>query len=215
MDTVPLVKWISLSLQAWFHQHESSPLNQYNSDNTAGTLRPLSVQQADCLTFFTGEIDPSAVKAHKDLVAALEDMHTWEVRHRIAEDLLKEMLQSRSEAAELSKKYDTRWISENEDQRLVAPPCEASGCAVFVMQWVQQLLSQAVDPGLRNRQHCMIIQVETDRQCDPLEHTQSRAKPSPIFAALQTLPHRPLCPAWQCWSLQTECRGCCWHCRHV
>ena len=87
------------------------------------------MQEVDCFTFFTGEIDPSAVKAHKDLVAALEDMHAWEVRQHIAEELLKEMLQSRSEAAELSKKYDTRWVPESEDQRLVAPPCEASGCA--------------------------------------------------------------------------------------
>ena len=48
------------------------------------------------------------MKAHEDLVAALNDMHTWEERHRKAKELLKEMLQSRSEAAGLSKKYDTR-----------------------------------------------------------------------------------------------------------
>ena len=52
------------------------------------------------------------MKAHKDLVAALEDMHTWKERHRKAKELLKEMLQSRSEAAELSKKYDTRWVQQ-------------------------------------------------------------------------------------------------------
>ena len=41
---------------------------------------------------------------------ALEDMHTWERRRCKAKELLKEMLQSRSEAAELSKEYDTRWV---------------------------------------------------------------------------------------------------------
>ena len=53
-------------------------------------------------------------------MAALEDMHAWEERHNSAKELLKEMLQSRSEAVQLSKKYDTRWVPENEDQRLVA-----------------------------------------------------------------------------------------------
>ena len=60
--------------------------------------------------FSAGTDAPSAVKAHEDLVPALEDMHTWEERHRKAKELLKEMLQSSSEAAELSKKYDTRWV---------------------------------------------------------------------------------------------------------
>ena len=46
----------------------------------------------------------------KYLVAALEDMHTWEELRCTAEVLLKEMLQSRSEAARLRKKYDTRWV---------------------------------------------------------------------------------------------------------
>ena len=70
------------------------------------TLTPLAVQQADCLTFSAGKFKPSTVKAHEDLVAALEDMHSWEHRHRKAKKLLKDMLQSRSEAAELSKQHD-------------------------------------------------------------------------------------------------------------
>ena len=50
------------------------------------------------------------MKAHEDLVLALEDMHTWEKRHCKAKELLKEMLQSRSQVAGLSKKYDIRWV---------------------------------------------------------------------------------------------------------
>ena len=45
-------------------------------------------------------------------MAALEDMHTWEECHRKAKELLKEMLQSRSEAACLSKKYGIRWVPD-------------------------------------------------------------------------------------------------------
>ena len=52
------------------------------------------------------------MKAHEDLVAALNDMHTWEEQRRNAEFLLEQMLLSRSEAEELkpSEKYDTRWV---------------------------------------------------------------------------------------------------------
>ena len=67
----------------------------------------------------TGSVRPSAVKAHKDLVAALEHMHTWKERQRKGEELLKEMLQSRSEVARLSKKYDIWWVPDAENQRLV------------------------------------------------------------------------------------------------
>ncbi len=87
----------------------------------ADTLTPLAVEWAKSLAISTGKFNPSAVKAHEDLVAALEDMHTWEERHRNAEELLKDMLQSHSEAAELSKKYDIWWVPEVDNQRLVAP----------------------------------------------------------------------------------------------
>ena len=76
-----------------------------------GTLRLLAVQSTDCNTSCTGHIAPSGVKAHGALVAALNDMHTWEEHHYHGKEMLKDMLQSRSEAAELSKKYDTRWAS--------------------------------------------------------------------------------------------------------
>ena len=78
--------------------------------SVAGTLTPIAFQSADCQTFCTGSFHPDACQAHEDLVAALEDMHTWEERHLEAKELLKEMLQSRSEAAELSKKYDIRSV---------------------------------------------------------------------------------------------------------
>ena len=73
----------------------------------AGTLRLLAVQ-VDWTTFCTGSVPPSAVKAHQHLMAALEDMLTWEQRHQIAEELLKDIRQSRSDIAGLSKKYGTR-----------------------------------------------------------------------------------------------------------
>ena len=50
------------------------------------------------------------MKAHEDLVAALEDLHTWDVRRHNTEELLKPMLQCCAEAARISKKYDTRWV---------------------------------------------------------------------------------------------------------
>ena len=37
-------------------------------------------------------------------MAALEHMHAWEERHRKAKELLKEMLQSRSEVAAATQK---------------------------------------------------------------------------------------------------------------
>ena len=82
-------------------------------------LRPLPVQQADCNTLSAGSLPPSAVKAHEDLVLALEHMHTCEELHHKTKELLKEMQQSRSEIVSLSKKYDTWWVPDVEDQRLV------------------------------------------------------------------------------------------------
>ncbi len=50
------------------------------------------------------------MEAHEDLVAALEDMHDWKNFHGKAKELLKEILQTRSEAARLSQKNDIRWL---------------------------------------------------------------------------------------------------------
>ena len=73
---------------------------------------------ANCDTSCTGLHRPSSVKAHKDLVLALEGLHTWEEHQRRIKELLKEMLQSRSEVAWLSRKYDIWWVPDTEVQRL-------------------------------------------------------------------------------------------------
>ena len=72
------------------------------------TPKPLAIQKSDCNTICAG-IHP-AEKVHALLMTGLQDVHTWKECHHKAEELLKEMLQSRSEAAELSKKYDARWV---------------------------------------------------------------------------------------------------------
>ena len=89
------------------------------------------------------------------LLVALQDMHLVELRHRITEGLLKEMVQSRSEAAELSKKYDTRWVQGPEGSEAGHTP-KVQLLAVQGKQWVQQLLGQAVAASLRQSQHCLI-----------------------------------------------------------
>ena len=50
------------------------------------------------------------MKAHGDLVAALEDLHNWEESRRKATELLKETVQIRSEAARLCEAHDIRWV---------------------------------------------------------------------------------------------------------
>ena len=54
-------------------------------------------------------------------MAALEGLHAWEERSHTAKELLREMLQSRSEALGLSKKYDIWWVPVHDNLRFVAP----------------------------------------------------------------------------------------------
>ena len=65
----------------------------------------------------------------------MEDMHTWEERYGTAKELLKEMLQSRSEAAELSKMYDSRWVSRKVN--INGPPHRVRLLAVTGNHWAQ------------------------------------------------------------------------------
>lgn len=53
---------------------------------------------------------PTAQQAYDNLIKALEDQAGWEARAKQAKLLLNDMLQSRKEAAELSKRYDIRPI---------------------------------------------------------------------------------------------------------
>ncbi len=51
---------------------------------------------------------PTPQQAHETLVQALQEQASWEQRARTAKELLKELLTSRREAADLAAQYDTR-----------------------------------------------------------------------------------------------------------
>ena len=57
---------------------------------------------------FAGMQPPTVDQAHEQLVGALQDMLSWESRAKTAKELLKDMMTSRREAAELATKYDIR-----------------------------------------------------------------------------------------------------------
>lgn len=54
---------------------------------------------------------PTPQQAHETLVQALQEQASWEQRARTAKELLKELLTSRREAADLAAQYDTRYNS--------------------------------------------------------------------------------------------------------
>lgn len=51
---------------------------------------------------------PTAQQAYENLILALQDQATWEQRAKNAKALLNDILRSRKEADELSKKYDIK-----------------------------------------------------------------------------------------------------------
>ncbi len=53
---------------------------------------------------------PTPQQAHDTLVHALQEQASWEQRARSAKELLKELLISRREAADLAVQYDTRCV---------------------------------------------------------------------------------------------------------
>lgn len=58
-----------------------------------------------------GTHTPTATQAHDQLVQALREQSSWEKRAKDAKELLKQMLKSRKDAAELAQHYDIRWAS--------------------------------------------------------------------------------------------------------
>ncbi len=60
----------------------------------------------------TGMRLPTPQQAHDTLVHALQEQASWEQRARSAKELLKELLISRREAADLAAQYDTRCVSK-------------------------------------------------------------------------------------------------------
>ncbi|KAK9806100.1 hypothetical protein WJX72_001362 [[Myrmecia] bisecta] len=73
-----------------------------------GTIVSTAEKARDGAKRALGMRSPTAQQAHDQLMSALQDHQSWELRSKQAKELLKEMLGSRKEAAELATRYDIR-----------------------------------------------------------------------------------------------------------
>ena len=62
------------------------------------------------ITNAAGTRPPTATQAHDQLVHALHEQQSWERRAKDAKELLKRMLKSRKDVAELGQKFDIRYF---------------------------------------------------------------------------------------------------------